>query len=101
MVIVAQLISLELFSFLTWVLRTQRWPLDNPFVDKSCPVTLSNTCLVSEWSKLLLKTIHQFSQSRRRPLTRAFSWLKVPASAFTFENQLDTMLNGLKAASPL
>ena len=40
-------------------------------------------------SQLVLQTIHRFhnrfSQSQRRPLQRAFSWLKAPTSTFTFK----------------
>ena len=40
------------------------------------------------------------SQSRRRPLTRAFSWLKAPTSAFTFKtyNSIQTLCLMLKQA---
>ena len=34
------------------------------------------------------RRLAKFSQSRRRPLTRAFTWLKAPTSAITFKTLL-------------
>ena len=34
------------------------------------------------------RLIGEVVQSRRRPHTRAFSWLKAPTSAFTFQTRL-------------